>query len=183
MRFDPSFLPSPVDRDQVAGSRALKYCVAVIRFEEGMDMQGSARTWVVVAEAGRARIFRQEHPGADLEELEDLLNPEARARERELTSDDHGRTFDSRGAGRHAKEPKVSAKKQGEQEFANEICRLVEEARNAKEFDRLILVAAPEFLGLLRKNLSRDADRLTTREIQKNLVREDREIILSQLAP
>ncbi len=146
-------------------------------------MQNASRTWVVAAEAGRARIFLQQNPGADLDELEDLLNPVARAPERELTSDDHGRTFDSRGAGRHAKEPRVSAKKQGEVEFAHQICHLIEQGRTAKKYDRLVLVAAPEFLGLLRQHLTPEAARRVTREVHKNLVRADTDAIRSELLP
>lgn len=146
-------------------------------------MQNAARTWVVAAEAGRARIFIQERPGAGLEELEDLLNPAARTPERGLISDDHGRTFDSRGAGRHAKEPRVSAKKQEESEFAREICRHIEQGRTAEKYDRLVLVAAPEFLGLLRQHLTTEAARRVTREIHKNLVRDDADAIRSELLP
>lgn len=144
-------------------------------------MTKQTRTWIVAAEAARARIFLQPRPGAKLEELTDLVNPAARTKQGKLVSDKPGRTFDSKGAGRHAKSPKESLKKQEEDKFARDICERINAARGALEFDKLVLVAAPQFLGLLRQHLEPEAVHQVSREIHKNLVREDAETIRSQI--
>lgn len=133
--------------------------------------------WVVVAESSRARIFEMEGSGAPLRELSDLLNPEARAHERDLVSDRQGRAFDSKGHARHAMEPETSPGKRSAQDFAHELAERIETARARGQFERLLLLAAPEFLGMLRKNLSHQTRQLIEREIHKNCVREDESAI------
>ena len=138
-------------------------------------------TWVVVAESSRARIFVLEGLQSPLREVEDLVNPEARAHERDLISDRQGRTIDSSGGRRHAKQPEVSPKEQRVIDFARSVAERVEQGRTQGVFKRLILVAAPEFLGLLRANLGDAARQCIMREIHKNLVRKDEQTIRASL--
>jgi len=49
--------------------------------------------WVVVADKNRARIFQTEGRLDDLVEVEDLLNPQGRQEEAELSSDAKGRFY------------------------------------------------------------------------------------------
>ncbi|NIQ13732.1 MAG: host attachment protein, partial [Candidatus Dadabacteria bacterium] len=69
-------------------------------------------------ENSRARIFALDNISSPLQELADMQHTESRLHERDLTSDRPGRTFDSRGAGRHAKEPEISTKKHEAVNFA-----------------------------------------------------------------
>jgi len=132
-----------------------------------------AATWIVVAENSRARIFAMDNKKAPLQELADLVHPEGRSHGRELSSDRPGRTFDSKGRGRHAKEANVNVKQQEAINFAKKIAEYVESARTHRDFDKLILIAAPEFLGMLRKNLSAASKQLITKEVNKNIVQKD----------
>jgi len=131
-----------------------------------------AHTWVVVAESSRARIFEMDGLQSPLRELDDLVNPDARAHERDLISDRQGRTFDSRGQGRHAKQPAASQKEHRSASFARELAVRMEKGRVLGEFENLIIIAAPEFLGTLRKCLSEATKQQIKREIHKNIVRE-----------
>ncbi|MBM2829805.1 MAG: hypothetical protein HW411_595 [Gammaproteobacteria bacterium] len=110
-----------------------------------------------------------------------MVHPEGRAHGRELSSDRPGRTFDSKGRGRHAKEANVNVRQQEAINFAKKIAEYVESARTHKGFDKLILIAAPEFLGILRKNLSAATKQRITREINKNIVQQDNESIRKHL--
>ena len=49
-------------------------------------------TWIVTANAGRARFFSQAAPSASLEEVEDMINSGARLRTSESESDKIGPT-------------------------------------------------------------------------------------------
>lgn len=100
-----------------------------------------------------------------------MLHPASRLRERNIGSDRQGRTFDSRGQGRHAKEGDVSIKKQEAINFSKEIAGHLDSECNKNQFEKLILIAPPEFLGLLRKDLANTTKQRITREIGKDLTR------------
>jgi protein required for attachment to host cells len=95
-----------------------------------------------------------------LQEVEDLVHGAARTRARDLSADRPGRSFDSHGQGRHAMEPETDAKRHEAEVFAKQVADRIERARIEDEFDELVLIAAPEFLGLLRKSLSTTTDGL-----------------------
>lgn len=131
------------------------------------------RTWVVVAESSRARIFSTTGPRAGLDEIQALTQPEARLKERDLVSDSHGRSFDSGGTGRHAMGRELDQKHHEATVFARTISEHLERARGRNDFDKLILVAPPAFLGLLRKSMHHCcADRVVA-TVNKNLVQHD----------
>jgi protein required for attachment to host cells len=138
-------------------------------------------TWVVVAESSRAKLFAWDKPSAPLRELEDLTHPESRLHEQELTTDLPGRAFDSAGEGRHAMGQVVSPKQEEAVRFAKTIGDRLESGRVEGCFEKLILVAAPQFLGLLRDSLSDNTKKLVVKEINKNLVQHDAAEIRSRL--
>ena len=58
-----------------------------------------ARTWVVAADAARARIFESEkRSGASMQERETWVNPELRLPAQELVTDEPGRGGGAAGA-------------------------------------------------------------------------------------
>ncbi|MBI1422747.1 MAG: host attachment protein [Gammaproteobacteria bacterium] len=141
-----------------------------------------AYTWVVVADSTRARIFSAESSSAGLSELETLAHPEGRMHDRDITSDLPGRSFDSNKAGgRHAMEPSTDPKQELAIEFARTIARHVDAARVKNDFEQLVIVAAPTFLGLLREQLSNTCRKLVAFELNKNLVQQPAEEIRSHL--
>jgi protein required for attachment to host cells len=131
------------------------------------------RVWVVVASSTVARLFAAESAAGPLEELEEMVHPEGRLHERELVSDLPGRTFDSTGAGRHAKAAGVAPKEQETVNFAIQVAERLEAARTEGRFDALVLVAAPRFLGLLRGRLSPPTRERVILELDQNLVHLD----------
>jgi protein required for attachment to host cells len=124
---------------------------------------------IVVADKVRARLFRADKPLGPITEIEDFTHPESRLPARELLSDAHGRAFDSAGQGRHAMETDVDPRRQEALRFATELARELDKKRVRHEFDCLGLVAAPEFLGLLRDALSEQCRALVCLEVDKDL--------------
>jgi len=125
------------------------------------------KTWVVVADRSRARIFSVETPRGPLTELEDLVHPESRAHDRDLTSDRPGRSSDNHVLGTaHGKGDQQA------QEFAREIADRLENGRVGAQFERLVVVAAPDVLGLLRKTMNGPLLKTVTREVLKNLTQQ-----------
>lgn len=131
------------------------------------------KTWVVAAESSRARIFSLENRIAPLRAVDDLSNPVARTHERDLISDRPGRSFDSGGEGRHSMEPQVDPKHHEAVAFAKRINERLEQGRTKGDFEELILIAPPEFLGILRQNLNGNTVKHVTKTIAKHLVQKD----------
>ena len=139
-------------------------------------------TWVVVADSTRARIFNAESSSAALSEMEGLANTEGRLHDRDLTSDLPGRSFDSsKAGGRHAMEPPTDPKQELAIEFARLIARHLDAARVKRDYEQLVIIAAPTFLGLLREQLTNTCRKLVDFEFNKNLVQQTAEEIRSHL--
>lgn len=125
-------------------------------------------TWILVADSSRARFFSATSAKSTFNEMTDLANVEGRLHEREITTDLPGRGA-GKDAGKHSYENEVSPKQQETLAFAKEIARYLEDALAAQKFDQLILVAAPTFLGILRKQLSDQVLKKVFFELDKNL--------------
>ena len=128
-----------------------------------------AKNWVMVADSASARIFSISGPRSSLEPVEALDHPEGRLAAQEINADRPGRSFASAGKSRHAMEKEVDPKKQAAIAFAREIAERLASARVQGELERLILVAAPEFLGLLREHLDSETKRRVENEFALNL--------------
>ena len=139
-------------------------------------------TWIIVAESARARIYTLSGIGAKLQEVSDLSHPESRLHDTELASDLPGRTFDIQGQGRHAMEPSTDPKEREARAFAAEVARHIERGRHQGDFDALVLIAPPKFLGRLRAELTKPARDALAGEIDKNLVEADAKTIEHQVS-
>jgi protein required for attachment to host cells len=137
-------------------------------------------TWVLVADGSRARLLTREKSGA-LTEAETFVCPETRLKDDELISDRAGRSFDSRGSGRHGMEPRTSQHDQVAMEFARQIAGRLEELRVSGQIEKLVLIAAPAFLGQLRAKLSDGTSQLVALSIDKDLSRQDLSQIEGQI--
>jgi len=127
-----------------------------------------SKHWVMVADKSKARIFSVADPRGALVEERVLEHPQAREAEQTLTSDRPGRSFDSKGQGRHAMGSSVGPDQQETIRFAKQIADHVRAAHNEGRCDRLLLVTGPSLLGLLREQLKATPG-LKISEIEKNL--------------
>jgi protein required for attachment to host cells len=122
-------------------------------------------TRVIVANNGRARIFASHDVLNHLEEQEGFVHAEAHLSNRDLVSDAAGKSRDPRGS----YEPETSATDHETETFALLLARRLKEMHNEQHFERLILIAPPAFLGLLRGKLHKPLDKLVERSIDKDL--------------
>lgn len=127
------------------------------------------KVWVLVADGSRARIFTVERPTGPLQEVEALVHPEGRAHQRDLTTDLPGRSFQRMGEGRSAMDERTDPKTTEVRAFADELSKRLEDGRVSGELERLYLVAAPGFLGELRKQLSEPCQDLIAETMAKDL--------------
>ncbi len=127
-------------------------------------------TWVLVADSSRARLLILERDRS-LKEAEVLVCPEDRLREQDLTSDRAGRSFDTKGAGSHGMEPSTTQHEQVAIDFAKQLAERLEGLRVSDQMEKLVLIAAPAFLGHLRSSLSGATQNLVALSIDKDLTK------------
>jgi len=127
-----------------------------------------SKHWIVVADQSKARIFTVDDPRGELIKVDELEHPQAREREQTLSADRPGRSFDSKGQGRHAMGSSVEPKKEETIRFSKQIAGHVQAAHNEGRCNRLLLVAGPPLLGFLRDKL-KTLSGVKISEIEKNL--------------
>jgi protein required for attachment to host cells len=135
-------------------------------------------TWIIAADSSRARILQVMDRDARLAEVEDFVNPQGRAHERDLMADGHPRWSGHGGMGKPGGDSnsgpgsdrqETSPTEHAVEIFAKQIGDYLDKARNDHRYDRLHLVAPPKFLGQLRKELGKEVQKLVTEELPKDL--------------
>jgi protein required for attachment to host cells len=132
-------------------------------------------TWIVAADAGRARIFSQNDPAQPLHEIEDMVNSGARMRTSEQLSDRLGPTsaagssHNTGGALPNKQyEPQHTVEERESELFARAICAMLLKGHQEGKYRKLALIAEPKFLGLLRALLDPQLKPLVSQEINKD---------------
>ena len=134
-------------------------------------------TWILVANASNARLFANRGCNKGLELLEELEHPDSRKKGVDLMSDDRGRQQQSAApnkgrpgatTARPALEPSTDPKEVEALQFAQELCERMDQGRTHKEYDRLVLIAPPHFLGLLRETLDHNTTSLVMDSLNKD---------------
>jgi len=126
-------------------------------------------TWVVVADASRARFLHFKGHVSGLEEIHDMVNPEARLKSQDLVTDKHGTTSDRKGVGTPQMGDNAEAAHQVERAFANEVAKELGRMARDSGVKALHLIAPPRFLGDLRKQLDKNTSTLVKNEINKDI--------------
>jgi protein required for attachment to host cells len=126
-------------------------------------------TWIVTADASRARILQVAGRENALTEVEDLVNPQGRMHNREINSDAAGRFRGPDRPGGHASDDENRTVDHHAELFAKRVGEFLDKARNERRYERLYLVAAPKFLGQLRKELGKETEKLVVDDLAKDL--------------
>ena len=126
--------------------------------------------WVVIADKSRARIFQTDDQLDELVEIDDLLNPEGRQSDADLRHDAKGRFY---GKGErdqaHTAEPKLTREAHSADRFSREIMAYIDNADREQRFASLVMIAPPEFLGLLRKQLGKGVQHKLRRQLATDI--------------
>jgi protein required for attachment to host cells len=144
-------------------------------------------TWIISANAGRARFFSESDPAEPLQEIEDMVNEGARLRDIDINTDELGATAAGKsshniggneGAGfaHNAKagapnkqyQPAQTPEQHETEKFAKDISNYLLEAHRDGRFQQLVLSASPHFLGALRAHLDPQIKPLIKLEVNKD---------------
>ena len=140
-----------------------------------------ADTWIVVADSAQARIFSGSPGSGQWRQIEELVHAKSRIHEREVAAGEPGRIFNTDGQGRRGLSQSVSPREHEAVKFCRELAEELESARVERRYGQLVLVAAPAFLGLLRKTISVATARLISQELDKDLAHMDQQDVLKHI--
>jgi protein required for attachment to host cells len=128
-------------------------------------------TWIVAADSARARIFEMgaRDEDDDPREVEQFMNPEGRAQNREINTAPDGRMYGGNQPRAHSTAQQVTPEKHQAELFSREIGRYLDKARTQHRYEKLCVIAPPEFLGLMRRNMTDETRKLVEDEVDKDL--------------
>ncbi|MGZ3181761.1 MAG: host attachment protein [Telluria sp.] len=157
-------------------------------------------TWIIAANAGRARFFAESDPQQPLQEIEDMVNAAERLRDIDTQTDETGRTAatNSRhaiggnegagmahnaaaGAPNKFFQPAETPEQHAAAQFARDIAQYLLEAHNEGRFQQLVISASPHFLGALRQHLDPQIQHLVRLELDKDYTQFDARQLQQQL--
>jgi protein required for attachment to host cells len=145
-----------------------------------MNLMKHSRTWILVADGGKARIFEFLGVGKGVHQLPGLEETLALPANRQLQHDRPGRGFESASPSRHAYDA-GDPHRLMKWTFARHLADELAAAHVRGAFNRLVLVAPSEMLGNLRSaidgalaaavvgELAQDLTHLPTAEIGDQL--------------
>jgi protein required for attachment to host cells len=148
-----------------------------------MDMQ---TRWILVADASRARLFREQQFAKHYDLIGTFEHQESRAHVRDLMADATARkpggmstAMHVHGSitgvvhGRPGGAPATDAKQVESGKFAHQLCGILEQALDQHAYDSLVVAAPPRFLGMLRGTMSHEVAKHLEASIDKDLTNLD----------
>jgi protein required for attachment to host cells len=142
----------------------------------GSDMD----TWILVADEGRARLFAGKTVDGELTELVGFAHPEAHHPEA-AARDRLPRVHESANSSRHAIQPRITAEQKQAEEFARALSEILNDGRVEHRYERLVLIAAPRFLGTMRAALDPEVSKLVSHTSNKDITKASLEAIREEL--
>lgn len=131
----------------------------------------SKRTWVLIADAGRARVLERESDTRKLVPVEGLSFENELPPVHDLVDDRQARSFESVGNMRHPVSGPTDPRRKEKRRFVDELASLLDQKLAGGAFDALILVAPPQALGDFRAAISNDVRKAIVSEIAKDLTK------------
>ncbi|GAB4166488.1 MAG: hypothetical protein Fur0039_03380 [Rhodocyclaceae bacterium] len=139
-------------------------------------------TWILVANASKAKFYANAGPKAGLKLIREVEHPASRQKNADLVTDRAGH-MQSSGTGHGSRQPQTEPKQNEAQNFALSLARELNQARTERRYARAILVAPPAFLGLLNASLDAPTAQLVTRRIEKDYTKAPDKELASRLEP
>jgi protein required for attachment to host cells len=145
-------------------------------------------TWIVSANASRARIFSQVRHSDPLQEINDMVDEAVRLRTVETESDKIGPTSATKSSHNvgaptpnKAYQPAQTPEQHETELFARSVAAFLLKGHQEGRFQKLILIVSPQFLGVLRKQLDPGLEPLVNLEINKDYTQYSAEALREQI--
>lgn len=130
---------------------------------------GYLMIWVVSADSNTCRIYHYQKQPTELTIIKEIVHPENKLKDSEITSDRPGH-YQSGQTAHGTYFPHSDPKVVKIDTFSRQIADELDDARKKQKFDKLILIAAPHMNGLLLQHLNKNVKHLISHNIQKDLL-------------
>jgi protein required for attachment to host cells len=136
------------------------------------------RVRLIVADQSEARFYDLDGMDAQLHPAGRFVDPDAPVRDPELGAALRGydRSVDGNSrvaVGSRSASAEPRPRKDAAMRFARQVAAELDAARRRDGFDRIVLMAGPAFIGLLRSALSERVRATLVAEVRKDLITED----------
>ncbi len=128
------------------------------------------RTYILIADGARSQLLLSEGRGKPLIEVPGSEQQHDIKPDREIGTDRPGRVHESANTARHAIEREDLHRREKER-FAQSLAADLDRRLSNDEFDRLVIAAAPETLGVIRSSLSAKVSKVILSEVAKDLTK------------
>jgi len=132
-------------------------------------------SWIVTANAGHAHFFSQEAKSSALKKVGDIGNGKHSLRTSDTESDrigQHAASSSNHSVGAPTQpsgyEPNQTPAQHQTELFARDVAQYLSENYQEGKFNKLVLTASPEFLGVLRPLLGGELTKILVNEINKD---------------
>lgn len=128
--------------------------------------------WILVSDASRAHLYSAELREDDWSLVESFEHPEGREMSSEIEDTSppgRGQQGSAQRGRRTSLEPRTWPKEAELQRFAQRLCAYLEESIAKRQFDSLVLVAPPHFLGALKDSLGKQTAKHVRATVDKDL--------------
>lgn len=132
---------------------------------------------IVVADERQAHFFDASRADGPFTPRGSLQNGAGGLKDIDLETDRPGRRFGGGAGARHAVDGERSTEQHELTLFAKDVAQRIDKDRVNHAFDKLVLIAPPKMLGLLRQALPSPAQSLIASEVPKNIVQQGPEAI------
>jgi protein required for attachment to host cells len=129
------------------------------------------RTWIVIADGAHVAAMETVTGNPQLHRVDEMFFSTELPRTHQLVSDREGRSFESQGNTRHAKEGRTDPHRELKRQFAGKIAAALRAKLREARFDHLILIAPPVTLGDLRAALPKAVRDRVRAELPQDLVK------------
>lgn len=128
------------------------------------------REWILFADRAHAKIYTRHYVNGAMQEHLILEHPEARKFQHEQGTDRPGRGQAAGTGQHHAYEDHADFPEQESQAFLKEVGREINEAAENDQLDKLVLIALPKTMAMVKSTFSKSTLKKVTGEYSKNLI-------------
>lgn len=130
-------------------------------------------TWILIADSSGAKLFSAERREDTWTLLKQFEHPEGRETSQEISpSSPPGRMQQGQSAGGHhtAVQQRTTPKEAEVERFAQHLASHLEEAIAQRQYDQVVLVAPPHFLGALRGALGKQTEKHARATLARDVI-------------
>lgn len=131
----------------------------------------TTRTWILIADGGRARVLENPGPGKGARQVDGLMFEADLPPTHDIVADRQGRSFESSDSTRHPLTPPSDPRERLKHDFLAGLVETLSQRLDAGAYDKLLVVAPPSALGELRKLLPAKLQAVLAGEIGKDLTK------------